>query len=159
MLDLGQIKKRIFKGEQIEEIIEEIDWKEFEELVESILKKHDYKSCHNFRFKTQSRHEIDILAIKEKINLVIDCKQWSRGRHKKTGLKYAVDSQKNRVKHLKKFLKNNILIQSKLGLKENIEFIPMIVTWFEEDLINHDDVFVVPVSKFNQFLLNLPYYV
>ena len=159
MLSLDEIRKRVLEGEEIENILQEIDWKEFEELVEDILKKHDFRSYHNFRFKTDSRHEIDVLAIKEKINLAIDCKQWARGRHKKTGLKYASIAQKRRVKHLEKFLKNNIIAQSKLRLKKNIEFIPLVVTWFEEDIVNHEGIFIVPIWKFNQFLLNLSEYV
>jgi len=159
MLDLEQIKKRILQGEQIEKIIEEIKWKEFEELVESVLKKHDFRSYHNFRFKTKTRYEIDILAIREKTALAIDCKQWGKGRYKKTGLRYASQYQKDRVKQLKKFLKNNIIAQNKLGLKKNVKFIPLIVTWFEEDLIEHENVFIVPIWKFNQFLLSLSEYI
>ena len=44
MIDLDQIKHRIIKGEQIEKIVEEINWREFEELVKNILKKHDFIS-------------------------------------------------------------------------------------------------------------------
>jgi len=159
MITLEQIKQRILQGEQIEKIIEEINWKEFEGLVESILKKHDFKSYHNFRFKTKTRHEIDILAIGEKKVLAIDCKQWKRRRHKKTQLRYAVNAQKERVKQLKKFLKNNKIAQKKLRLNKNMKFVPLIVTWFEEDLVEHEDVFIVPVWKFSQFLLNLSEYI
>jgi hypothetical protein len=159
MLDLDEIKKRIIEGETIEKIIKDIDWKEFEKLVVSILKNHDFKSFHSFRFKTESRFEIDILSIKEKIILAIDCKQWNKGRYKKSGLKNAAKSQRERVKQLKKFLKGNIITKEKLKLKKNMKFLPLIVTWYEEDLVKYDDILIVPIWKFNQFLLSLSEYI
>lgn len=157
MITLDQIKQRVLQGEEIEKIVGEIDWKEFEELVSKILKKHDFETHHNFRFKTKRRYEIDIVAVKKKILLAIDCKQWGRGRYKKTGLKYAIQDQKERVKQLKKFLKNN-LVAELMKISKRIKLIPLIITWFEEDLLEHENVFIVPVWKFNSFLLDLSEY-
>ena len=159
MINLNEIKQRIQQGEQIEKIIEEIDWKEFEKLIAEILKKHDFNVHNNFRFKTNRRFEIDVLAIRNKTSLIIDCKQWGRGRYKKTGLKYSVKEQRERVKQLKKFLKNNPIAQAKLKVKKNTKFIPLIVTWFEEELLEHENIFIIPVWKFNEFLLNVSEYI
>ena len=123
MINLNEIKQKILEGEQIENIIQKIDWKEFEKLIAEILKKHDFNVYNNFRFKTNRRFEIDVLAIRNKISLVIDCKQWGRGRHKKTGLKYSVEEQKERAKQLKKFLNNNPIAQVKLKIKKTTKFI------------------------------------
>jgi len=159
MIELEQIRQRILQGEEIEKIIGEIDWKEFEKLVSKILKKHDFDTHHNFRFKTNRRYEIDIVAVKKKILLAIDCKKWGTGRHKKTGLKYAIKDQKERVKQLKKFLKNNSIAKSKFKISKKVKFIPLIITWFEEDLIEHENVFIIPAWKLNSFLLDLSEYV
>ena len=86
---------------------------------------------------------------------MIDCKQWGKGRYKKTGLKYSVKEQKERANQLKNFLKNNPIAQTKLKIKKTTKLIPLIVTWFEEDLLEHENVFIIPVWKFNQFLLNM----
>jgi len=157
--DLNKIEQRIQCGEEIEKIIKEIDWKEFEKLIAEILKKHDFNVHNNFRFKTNRRFEIDVLAIRHKTTLLIDCKQWGRGRYKKTGLKYSVKEQKERTKQLKKFLKNNPIAQVKLNIKKTVKFIPLIVTWFEEELVEHENVFIVPVWKLNEFLLTLSEYI
>ena len=159
MTDLNKIEQRIQCGEEIEKIIKEIDWKEFEKLIAEILKKHDFNVHNNFRFKTNRRFEIDVLAIRHKTTLLIDCKQWGRGRYKKTGLKYSVKEQKERTKQLKKFLKNNPIAQVKLNIKKTVKFIPLIVTWFEEELVEHENVFIVPVWKLNEFLLTLSEYI
>ena len=159
MIDLNDIKQKILEGKQIEDIIQEIDWKEFEELISNILKKHDFDVHNNFRFKTNRRFEIDILAVRNKISLLIDCKQWGRGRYKKTGLKYSVEEQKERAKQLKKFLKNNPIAQAELNIKKTTKFIPLLVTWFEEELLKHENIFIIPVWKFNEFLLNISEYI
>jgi Holliday junction resolvase-like predicted endonuclease len=160
MIDLERIKRRILRGEEIEKILEEVDWKEFEEFVIRILEEHEFNTFHNFRFKTERRYEIDILAVRDDLLLVIDCKKWKRGRYKKTGLKYAVQTQVKRINELKKFLKNNTTLQNKLKLDSNdTEFVPLIVTWFEEELLEHDGVLIVPVWKLNQFLLSLSEYI
>jgi len=154
-MDLNQIKQRIQLGEEIEKVVEEIDWKEFEKLIAEILKKHDFNVHNNFRFKTNRHFEIDVLAIRNRTSLLIDCKQWGKGRYKKTGLKYSVKEQKERANQLKNFLKNNPIAQTKLKIKKTTKLIPLIVTWFEEDLLEHENVFIIPVWKFNQFLLNM----
>ena len=159
MIDLNGIKQRILEGKQIENIIQKIDWKEFEKLIAEILKKHDFNVYNNFRFKTDRRFEIDVLAIRHKTSLLIDCKQWGRGRYKTTGLKYSVKEQKERAKQLKKFLKNNPVAQAKLKIEKTTKFIPLLVTWYEEELLDHDNVFVVPVWKFNEFLLSISEYI
>jgi len=159
MIDLEKIKQRILAGEEIEEILKEIDWKEFEELVASILEQHDFSCVIHFKFKTKRFYEIDVLAAKNNIILAIDCKKWKRGRYKKTGLKYAVEAQEERVKELKKFLRVNKLLAEKLRLKGKLYFLPLIITWFEEDLLKFNDTFIVPIWKFNQFLLSISDYV
>jgi len=159
VIDLNEIKQRIQQGEEIEKVVEEIDWQEFEKLIAEILKKHDFNVHNNFRFKTSRRFEIDVLAVKNKISLLIDCKQWGRGRYKKTGLKYSVEKQKERAKQLKKFLKNNPILKTKLKIKKSTKFIPLLVTWFEEELLEHENTSIVPVWKFNDFLLNINEYI
>lgn len=155
MINLNEIKKRLLEGEQIEDIIQKIDWKDFEKLIAEILKKHDFNVYNNFRFKTDRRFEIDVLAIKNDISLVIDCKQWGRGRHKKTGLKYSVKDQKERSLQVEKFFNENPVDQAKLDIQKNTKFIPLLVTWFEEELIKYENIFIIPVWKFNEFLLRI----
>lgn len=160
MLNIEEIEKRILSGEQIEEIIKNIDWRSFEKLIGSILEKHNFYVNYNFRFKTRNRYEIDILAIKFDKILVIDCKHWGKGRYKKSSLKAAVKNQLKRLKELKKFLQNNPIAQQKLKIKyESVKFITLIVTWFEEELIEYKNILIVPIWKLNDFLLNLSNYI
>jgi len=76
MISLEEIKQQLLEGKQIEEIIKDVKWQEFEKLVSEILEKHGFKCWNNFRFKTSRRYEVDIVAAKNNTTFLIDCKQW-----------------------------------------------------------------------------------
>jgi len=159
-MDLKHIEERILKGEQIEEIIEGLRWKEFEELVLRILGRHEFRTWHNFRFKTKRMYEIDVLAVKDTTLLAIDCKDWGRGRYKNSSLRKAALDQSTRAKELRRFLESNPIacVRMKLDASQ-INIIPLLVTRLEESLIEHENVLVIPIWKFNEFLLNLSNYI
>ncbi len=158
MISLNKIKQKLQEGKQIEEIVEDITWQDFEELVSSILEKHEFKIQSNFRFKTKRRYEIDLVATKGNKTLLIDCKQWSTGRYKKSALKYAIEDQEERLEEFQKFIKTNPIAKNKLKLDKNQVFKPMVVTWYEENLVEHSNTLVVPIWKLNEFLLNISKY-
>jgi Holliday junction resolvase-like predicted endonuclease len=154
-MDLEQIRKHVLSGKPIEEIIEKFDWQEFENLVAKIYENNSFQVKQNFRFKTKSRHEIDIVAIKNKIVLCVDCKEWSKGRYKKSGLISAVRKQEERVKQLENFFKRNLIARQSLKLDSGYKIHPVIVTWLQEELIKESDTFIIPVWKLNSFLVEI----
>lgn len=153
-----EIRKYVFSGKTIEEALERFDWKEFEQIVEEIFKSNNFKTYRNFRFKTKRRYEIDLIAIRNNKIFCIDCKEWGKGRHKKTGLKLAVSKQKERLKELLKFIKVNPILQARLSLNPKCEFYPLLVTLLQEDLAKENNTFIVPVWKLNSFLLEIEKY-
>ena len=146
-MNLEEIEIQLHRGKQIEEVMKDISWHEFEHTIGKILERHEFEVKRNFRFKTTKRYEIDILATKKNVVLAIDCKKWCRGRYKSSALKKAIKKQKERVRELKKM---------RLGVFYRVY--PLMVTLWEEDLILFDDVFVVPVWKLNNFILNFEGY-
>jgi Holliday junction resolvase-like predicted endonuclease len=155
MIDLEKIKAKLLNGKKIEDVLEKFNWKEFEEVIAEIFRKNNFRTKQNFRFKTKRRFEIDLIALKRNLVFCVDCKEWSKGRYKKTGLRYAVKNQKERTEELKKFIKNNPIAQSSLKIDEKHEFHPLIVTLLEEDLVEENNVFIVPVWKLNNFLIEI----
>lgn len=151
-IDLDEIQAIMKKGKSIEEIVSSFDWKEFENLVAEIFKANGFFVKKNLRFKTVNRYEIDILAVDSNVAFAADCKEWSRGRDKKSGLKNAVEKQEERAKHLKNFVRGNPIAQKSLRLHKQ-EIFPLIVTWFQEDLQRHNHSLIVPVWKLNSFLI------
>ena len=152
MMDLEELKRLVLDGKPIEDVLEKFDWREVERIISEIFKENGFQVRQNFRFKTERRYEIDILAVREDLVFCVDCKEWSRGRYKKSGLRQAVKLQENRLKEFKEFVKKNFIAQSKLNMDIKSDFYPMLVTLFEEDMIKENDTFVVPVWKLNNFL-------
>jgi Holliday junction resolvase-like predicted endonuclease len=158
MIDLEKIKFEILKNKPIEEVIRNFNWKEFEETVAEIFRSNGFIVKQNFRFKTKRRYEIDVLAIKENLIFCVDCKKWSEGRYKKSGLKLATRDQLMRTKELKRFLKKNLIALNMLKIDSKANCYPLLVTLFEEDLLNENNCFIVPVWKLNSVLLDIESY-
>lgn len=158
MMELEKIRKNILSGKPIEEIIKNFNWKEFENFIAEIFRENNFEVIQNFRFKTKRKYEIDIVAARQNIVFCVDCKEWNKGRYKKTGLKYSAKNQEKRVKELKNFLKKNPDIQIFLKVNLKFEFYSLIVTLFEEDLFIEGNTFFVPVWKLNNFLLEAERY-
>ena len=76
-MDLEEIQYHVLHGRSIEDVIKDTDWRGFEDICSKILEENGWKFRKNYRFKTERRYEIDILAEKGGNVLLIDCKQWS----------------------------------------------------------------------------------
>jgi len=158
MIDLEKIEFEVLKNRPIEEILDSFNWKEFEETVAEIFRRNGFFVKQNFRFKTNRRYEIDVFAIRQDLIFCVDCKKWSEGRNKKSGLKSATKDQEIRMKELKKFLKKNIIAKEMLKIKPKVDYNPLIVTFLDEDLLHENNCFIVPVWKLNSFLLEIDKY-
>lgn len=158
MLDLEEIGKKMGKGETIEEILGKYDWKNFERMIAAVFRENGYLIRQNFRFKIKSISEIDVIAAKDGIVFCVDCKWWSQGRYKKSGLRRAVKRQEKRLGLLKKFLKKNLIAKKLLNIDDKSRFYPLIVTLFEEELLKEGRTLVVPAWKLNGFLLEAENY-
>ena len=158
MVDLEEIKSKVLEGIELETVLGKISWNEFESFVAEIFRDNGFFVKQNFRFKTKSRYEIDVIAIKDKLIFCVDCKEWSAGRYKKSGLKNAVKNQEIRMAELKKFMKNNIIAKGMLNVPSKYDLHTLIVTLLEEDLIKEYNTTIVPAWKLNSFLLGLQNY-
>ncbi len=152
-IKLETMERRIIK-EGIESVLQDFEWKGFENAIAEIFSLNGFKVKQNFRFKTKRRYEIDIVATHMDVMLCIDCKQWRGGRYKNSSLRRAITMQKERVKEFKKFLSRNSIAQRQFSIGKH-RIYPLIVTLLEEDLIEFGDCFVVPAWKLNSFLIDI----
>ncbi len=153
MIDFEKIRTGLSEGKQLEDIVGKFNWKEFEGFIAEIFRSNGFLVKQNFRFKTKNRYEIDLLASNNRYVLCIDCKEWNKGRYKKSGLKNAVVKQEKRLVELKKFLKKNLIANQILGINSKSKFYPLIVTLFEEELSKENNTLIIPAWKLNGFLL------
>jgi len=108
-MDLEEIKTQLSKGKSVEEVLEKFEWKGFEEAVAEIFRENDFLIRKNFRFRTDRSYEIDLVATRSSIAICVDCKQWCKGRYKKSGLKQAAVQQEKRVEEFKRFVEKNLI--------------------------------------------------
>jgi hypothetical protein len=162
-MDFEKIKSELAAGntKTIEEAIEkfQLDWRDFEKFVAEIFRDHSFHTKQNFRFKTKSRYEIDVLAVGSRQVFCVDCKEWSKGRNKKSGLLAAIEKQEKRLSELKKFFRSNLIARRMLGVDvKKQKMLPLVVTWMQEDIVKENKTIVVPVWKLNDFLLEVENY-
>ncbi len=149
-MDLRRIEEEMSRGRQLEDILEGYDWKDFENICSQIFQEHGWKTENNFRFKSENRYEIDIVARKGSKVLCADCKHWGIRPGKKTQLRYAAEKQKERTEQLSR--------TTLLGSGKETAFHPMVITLMQEDIYQSEDVWIVPVFRLNDFLLNYERY-
>jgi len=137
---IEKLEKMIENGLNLEEAFQIISWKEFEESVAEIFEKHNFKVKRNFIFKTSKKYQIDLIAERGELIVIVDCKQWGKHRYKTSALKKAALKQNERKEELKKLLGNGKKI------------LPIIVTLNDENFYDFEKVFIVPLFKLNNFL-------
>ena len=139
-------------GEPERQILQSLTWQEFEEFVAHVFTYYDFQVHHRFRFSTNRRFEIDIIARREPILFCVDCKQYGVRLGKASVLRTATEEQLLRTKTLANHFAR---FQADLGCLEWQAplFVPMLVTMMHEDIQFNDRIPIVPASNLNGFLL------
>ncbi|MCQ5336639.1 MAG: restriction endonuclease [Candidatus Methanomethylicia archaeon] len=149
MILLDEIKRRISLGEQIEEILKKEGWKDFEKFVSEIISENGFLTINNFRFSyNRKRNEIDIIAIQNPRIILIDCKHWKTKYRRKSALKNASLIHYNRGMNFTNIIKKLSIIKD----WKKVIIILAIVTLYEENIIEMNNVYIVPLFKIISFL-------
>ena len=126
-----------------ERLSKKIQWNDFELFTSSLIESAGYSYERNVVF-TNPRIQIDVIGFYHKIALLIDCKHW----------------MKIHGFNISKFSSNQIR-RAKIFLDKRKDFesaIPIIVTLHEYDYNFFDNIPIVPISRFKEFLQNFPLY-
>ncbi len=139
-------------GEPNRPVLAALTWQEFEEFVAHVLTFHEFHVCHRFRFSTNRRYEIDIVAGRKPVLFCIDCKQYGVRSGKASSLRTASENQLHRTQTLANHFAQ---FQAAVGCLDwqDAVLIPMLVTMMAEDIQFHDQIPIVPAALFNAFLL------
>ena len=130
----------IHNGVDVLDICSKINWHDFELFSSEIMRFHGYDVYTNFRLKNPKR-EIDVMGIKSRKALLIDCKHWKKS--SLSGLKQIVEKQKNRTM---------LFVQKS---KMNVEnAFPIVITFLPNAFEFIDGVPIVSINKLNSFLLD-----
>ena len=123
-------------GIPIDEVANNIHWKDFEGLVAEILVSKDFEVLRNFRMKKPTI-EIDVVGKHLDITMLIDCKHWKRMSY--SNLKIIVDKQ---IKRAEQYIQN----------KKNMTVVPIIVTLYKEETNFVNGTPIVPIFQFSSFI-------
>lgn len=120
----------------LDEVAPQIDWRDFEGLTTEILAAKNFAVMQNVRFKSPVI-EIDIVAIRMGIAMLIDCKHW----------KYTAPSAISKIveKQIKRTRRYVAETQGAIAA-------PVIVTLHDHDTEYVNNVPIVPIAKFSSFV-------
>ncbi|MEM2109289.1 MAG: hypothetical protein QW327_02250 [Candidatus Odinarchaeota archaeon] len=139
----------IEKNYPIEDLSEALNWVQFEYLCMKIFEYNDFECKIHYCFRDgDKRFEIDILAYRDNLILAADVKHWSARQGKRSLLVKYVEKQDSRTRRLvnsEKFLED----YSHLPVKS---LIPLVITWYDENIQFHERVPIIPIYKLNNFL-------
>jgi hypothetical protein len=148
--------KALNLGGEPTEVCGLLDWREFEQLSLKAFQLNGYEATKGFTFSSKKRRfQIDILAIKSKTMLCVDCKHWMFS-HWFSNLKEATKAHLCRTEA---FAKDIDLLTKKLSFKisKKIFIIPVMLTLGDPRSRIIEDVPIVSVLKLRNFLYELPY--
>lgn len=127
--------------EDIASIGHSIKWQYFEKIVGFVFKENNFSvSISTVKSFNGVKRQFDVIAESPRYVFTADCKRWTKRRYKSSMLKTAVEKQVERSCYYK-------------GESEKT-IIPLIVTLMHEDLVMHEGVFIIPIEKLNDFILN-----
>jgi len=126
----------IQEGVPIDQVANNIHWKDFEGLVAEILVSKHFEVLRNFRMKKPTM-EIDVVGKRLDVIMLIDCKHWKRMSY--SNLKIIVNKQ---IKRAEQYIQN----------KKNMTVVPIIVTLYKEETSFVNDTPIVPIFQFSSFI-------
>jgi Holliday junction resolvase-like predicted endonuclease len=138
-------------GSDPERVCRKLNWKEFEEVAMIALDSNGYITSKHFVFKHgKVRREIDLVCVKGKLVLCIDCKHWMHGWHR-SRMTSAVREQVERTKALAAEASS---VTKRLNLPHLTEFtfLPILVTLADVASRTIQNVPVVPILRMRTFL-------
>ncbi|MHA2141131.1 MAG: restriction endonuclease [Candidatus Thorarchaeota archaeon] len=147
-------------GAEIERVVNQLTWKDFEGFVANILTENNYRCVESFRRRGTAETkgmEIDVIGVRGSSVIAVDAKMWGSRSGKLSALKSAAEKQKERTRRLCDVMAR---LGDKLGglASGHYTLEPILVTWMVEEVTFHEGVPIVPVFLFNSFLQDIAVY-
>ncbi len=142
------------KGLSFKEVSRYIDWRDFEKVTAEILSSHNYVILTNLIVTKPVRFEIDVIGVDTGSGrgIFIDCKHWGRGVSRSS----LIDIISKHVERINKFVRYFNWVKNKwIYFRYLREIIPVIVTLTTPSIRVYDNVLVVSIQEFNQFLTDI----
>ena len=145
------------EGIDLEHAYRYLGWGEFEDAAVFALEANHFSTMKHFRFKTSARFEIDVLGFKEPLILSIDCKHWRKS-WVRAAFANAAKKQVSRSLELAKILPD-LKRSFRICNWKRVMVMPIVLTLSDTPLKVYEQVPIVAIFRFQDFLYNLPTYV
>ncbi len=148
---LDDIESMLRDGNDLESIVKEMTWQDFEGIASEIFSANGFRTFRNFRFSSKKkRYEIDVVALAPPRIILADCKHWGIRQGKSSGLRAAAGAQRRRAEEFASKMQEfgNRGIEG--GGRAKI--IPAVITLYQEAVIESGGAFVVPIFKLNAYI-------
>ncbi len=123
----------------------EFTWQEFEERVRDALDSAGYRIEFRRVFKSDGKkHEVDVIAHKFDLCILIDAKRYGKSRYRASSLKSEAKKHFNRCRAFENAFKCSVL--------------PVLVSWIDDSLVFQEGCFIVPFEKLQDFVNNVEFY-
>ncbi|WML68085.1 MAG: hypothetical protein METHP_01663 [Methanoregula sp. SKADARSKE-2] len=120
-------------------VAEEIPWQDFERLAAFIFEKNGFSvSVGTVKMRGRERRRYDVIAGKDGLTLLVECKQRSGNRYRLSSLKQAVRRHRKRAEFYKSVT--------------SLEGLPIIVLLIEEEIRIFEGVPLVPIQRLDAFI-------
>jgi len=142
-------------GGDLEETSRSLGWSEFENIIALALEENGYAVKRHFRFSSRGRRwEIDLLALRKPLLILVECKHWLHGLSPST-TKKAVNEHVNKTQALTEVL---VEMQRDVGFEgwPHIIAVPVMISLTPSPFKFYDEVPIVPVLQLPSFLFDLP---
>lgn len=151
---MAELEARMRSGGALEEITKDLDWKDFEGLVSEVFSENGFRTYRNFRFSSKKRrYEVDVVALERPRIVIVDCKHWGIRLGKVAALKVAASAHLARAIEFGNKLQEFVCADD--GEWRAAKVIPILVTLYQERIVENEGVLVVPVFKLNSFVEEL----
>ncbi|MEM3759656.1 MAG: hypothetical protein QXZ02_00930 [Candidatus Bathyarchaeia archaeon] len=144
-------------GADFERVCGFLGWKEFEGMAAVILERNGYAVEKNLWFRRSGkRWEIDVVGYKKPIILCVDCKHWHHGMHP-SALKKVAEEQRKRAMALAESLPA-LVGRFEFASWDKAKIVAAVLSLIPGRFKFYDEVPIVPVLQFNDFINQLPAY-
>jgi hypothetical protein len=128
--------------DELETVSAEVIWQNFERLAGFIFEKNDFTvKVNTVKTCNKKRRQYDVIARKNNRTFLVECKKWAGSRYRLSALKRAIVQHKERTTFYESIMDEDA--------------VPVIVTLIEEQILVHEGVPIVPVTRLNAFISEL----
>lgn len=139
----------------LKDMVLTLNWREYEDFCARVLENYGYETVRNLRFRVGVFvREIDVVAWRRNLVLLVECKRWSRRSSREKELRSAVSELRKRAELFTTWLQYT----RRLPLSGEVTVVPVLTTVHEGRTLVHEGVPIVPLHSFPYFLTEFEQY-